>query len=366
MSGRVAATCLEEAPPGSERLAALGGPCRFGAQADQRRQPRLQPFALRGILDHGLDGRAELLGSLLGTVRFENARLALHDLPERPEGDALAVGRTPSLPPEDDLRLVVDEGPKLRDEPALADTRLPGHRDELDRRLPQRSRVRLLEQGEIVLAPDERRLRGLDEVDAEPRPEIDRPPDRDRLGLAFDRDRLELLVVDGVARRAVRDLADDDTADGSNLLQARGRVDDIAGNHALAFLRASAERDYGLAGIDCRPHGELGLRMGLVQLGDRVEDPQRRQDGSLRVVLVRDRGTEDRHHGVADELLDRAPAALDLLLQPCVIGAQARPDVLGIGAVRTLSEADQVDEEDGDDLALLLGRRRASERGRAG
>jgi hypothetical protein len=81
---------------------------------------------------------------------------------------------------------------------------------------------------------------------------------------------------------------------------------------------------------------------------------------------VRDRGAEDRHHSIADELLDRATAALDLLLQPRVVGAEARPDVLGIGAIGTLRETDQVDEEDGNDLALFLGCRRRSERGRAG
>jgi hypothetical protein len=59
-------------------------------------------------------------------------------------------------------------------------------------------------------------------------------------------------------------IPDDDTADGSNLLQARSGVDDVAGNHALAFLRARAECDDGLAGIDGSPHGELELGVGLV------------------------------------------------------------------------------------------------------
>src|SRR4029078_8645312 len=36
-----------------------------------------------------------------------------------------------------------------------------------------------------------------------------------------------------------------------------------------------------------------------------------RPDGPQRVVLVRDRDSEDRHHGVADVILDRPTVALD-------------------------------------------------------
>ena len=43
-----------------------------------------------------------------------------------------------------------------------------------------------------------------------------------------------------------------------------------------------------------------------------IADRERGADGPLGIVLVRDRRAEDRHHRVADELLDRAAAALDL------------------------------------------------------
>ena len=68
---------------------------------------------------------------------------------------------------------------------------------------------------------------------------------------------------------------------------------------------------------------------------------------------MRDGRTEDGHDGVLDELLDRAPVALELLAQPGVVGTDARPDVLRIGGLRSGREADEVAEEDGDDLALL-------------
>ena len=43
-----------------------------------------------------------------------------------------------------------------------------------------------------------------------------------------------------------------------------------------------------------------------------VADRERRADGALGIVLVRDRRAEERHHRVADELLDRAAVALEL------------------------------------------------------
>lgn len=65
--------------------------------------------------------------------------------------------------------------------------------------------------------------------------------------------------------------------------------------------------------------------------------------GALGVVLMRNH---------------RPAVALDLLPQPGVVGADASPDVLGIGCVRGGGEADQVAEEDGDNLALFLDRSR--------
>jgi hypothetical protein len=58
---------------------------------------------------------------------------------------------------------------------------------------------------------------------------------------------------------------------------------------------------------------ERGVR--LVQLLDRLQNPKPDSDGTLSVVLVCDRRSEDGHHRVTDELLDRAAVALDLLPQ---------------------------------------------------
>ena len=61
-----------------------------------------------------------------------------------------------------------------------------------------------------------------------------------------------------------------------------------------------------------------------------VADRERRPDRPLGVVLVRDRRAEDRHHRVADELLDRAAEPLELGLQPRVVGIEEGGDVLGV------------------------------------
>ena len=65
------------------------------------------------------------------------------------------------------------------------------------------------------------------------------------------------------------------------------------------------------------------------------------------------RSAEDCHDGVADELLDGAAIALELLLQPRVIRAEEGSDIFGIHLLGALREPHEVAEEDRDDLALL-------------
>jgi hypothetical protein len=68
---------------------------------------------------------------------------------------------------------------------------------------------------------------------------------------------------------------------------------------------------------------------------------------------VRDGRAEDGHHRVADELLDRPAETLDVCLDPFVVGPERRADVLRVRPIGPVRETDKVDEEDGDDLALL-------------
>ena len=120
---------------------------------------------------------------------------------------------------------------------------------------------------------------------------------------------------------------------------------------ALAELGTRAERDDGLAAVDRCARLELELR-------DALEDHEACAHRALRVVLVRDGRAEDGHHGVADELLERAAEALDLRLRARVVRLQPRAHVLRICGLRGRGETDEVDEEHRDDLALLARRRR--------
>jgi hypothetical protein len=79
---------------------------------------------------------------------------------------------------------------------------------------------------------------------------------------------------------------------------------------------------------------------------------------------VRDRSTEDAHHGFADELLQTSSKALDLVFRGGMVGAQPRPHVLRISLLRL--RADEVGKENAYDLALFAYCGRGGRRRRAG
>ena len=124
-------------------------------------------------------------------------------------------------------------------------------------------------------------------------------------------------------------------------------VDDVAGDHPLARARARVERDERLARVDADANLELERRLVLVQLRDGVADRERRAHRALGVVLVRDRRAEDRDDRVADELLDRAAVALELVRAAARGTArEQRADVLRVEPLRPRRRADEVGEDD--------------------
>ena len=172
-----------------------------------------------------------------------------------------------------------------------------------------------------------------------------RPPDRERLRLPLGSDRLLLAVLDRVTRHAVRGLADQDPAGGRERLETRGRVDDVAGDDSLARARLGVERDERLAAVDRDPEFELGR--------ERVADRECGADGAFGVILMRHRRAERGHDRIADELLDRSAESLDLRAYAFEVRALKRAHVLRIELLRLRREADQVAEEDRDQLPLL-------------
>ena len=85
----------------------------------------------------------------------------------------------------------------------------------------------------------------------------------------------------------------------------------------------------------------------------------------LGVVLLGDRRAPDRHHGVADELLDRAAVALDQRARRLEVAREQLPHLLGVAALRQRREADEVGEQDRDEPALGTGAA-CAQRGDAG
>ena len=136
-------------------------------------------------------------------------------------------------------------------------------------------------------------------------------------------------------------------------LEPGGRVDDVPGGHPFALVWSRSQRDEGLAGVDGDAHLEVGLLFDHP-----VTDRQRSPDGTLGIVLVRDRRAEQGHDGVADELLDRTAVVFELGAKPRIERRQERADILRIEALGSRCEPDQVGEENADDLALLAGRGR--------
>src|SRR5919108_5704648 len=170
--------------------------------------------------------------------------------------------------------------------------------------------------------------------------------------LALRLDPLAALVQDRVARRAIRLLADEQPAFGRGGLETRRRVDDVPRGERVTA--AGVERDDGLAGVHCGPGSEVE-RVVTIQVADCLQDAKTRADGALGVVAVRGRRAEHGEHGVADELLEDTAILLDSALGLGVIQLERLADVFGIGTVRAGGEADEVHEQDGDELPFLAG-----------
>ena len=351
--GRSRGQRLEEAPPRGERLLLRGGL--------RQRPRRAEPGAAFSQARSGSSGgsaRSSFASASSGESDSRMPALGLDDLPERPEGDPLAVGQAAALPPARRARARPRGRRRARRHRRLLPT--PGSPTIVtswqERCCAERSKVPI-RSGFSSSRPTSgvACVRITSRAEAGARRE--RAVERERLRLALHLHRLERLVVEDALGRAVGLLRDRDPVHRRRALQARGGVDHVARHDPLALLRARAERNDRLARVDPDPHLQRERRVRLVQLLDRLQDPKAGPDRALGVVLVRDGRTEDRHHRVPDELLDRPAVALDLLPQARVVGPDARAHVLGVRSLRGGGEADEVAEEDGDHLALLLHRR---------
>ena len=165
---------------------------------------------------------------------------------------------------------------------------------------------------------------------ATPRPAVP-PPDLDRTRA------LHLHRARGEPARAG---AEQDLAGLCGLLKPGGEVHGLAGRESrLGVL------DDDLARLDADPHGQA-------QRLDRGEDRQRRAQCALRIVLVRERHAERRHHGVARELLDRSAVRLDAARDLLEVPVHTLAHDLGIRTDDEPGRIHEVDEQHRRDLPL--------------
>jgi hypothetical protein len=160
--GTLLGDVLQEPPPRGERLLAFG--LRRGLDPEQGQESLAKPGSL-ALREHSV----ELGDRDVGCIRLQDAGMSPKDLAERPERDAFAVRPAPSLAPGYERREAVDVAPELCHDSALPQAGLSDDGDELGRVRRERFVKDALEDRQVYLATDERRVVA-GEVGAEPRP----------------------------------------------------------------------------------------------------------------------------------------------------------------------------------------------------
>ena len=240
-----------------------------------------------------------------------------------------------------------------------------------DREQPHRAAVgarveELLDETQLGVAPDERGLEALLALLARDAGDhARRPPQSQRLGLALDHVLAAVLIGDRLRGHLARGLVDVDRAGLGDALHTSGGVHAIAHHQRLG--RVVARRDLARDHAGARP--QPGRADFLAEHADLVHQLQSRTYRPLRVVLARHRRAPDRHHRVADELLDGAAVTLDDRACGLEVAPQELANVLGVAGLGEARVADHVDEQDRDeahlrrdDRARIGHRRRGPER----
>jgi hypothetical protein len=345
------------------------GPVQIFEHDDERalmrerlQQPSHRPVRLvhRPQSFRGADGTGDEVGDEIAGLVFTEQlrdnrprlflRHLLHDLDQWPVGDALAVGQTPS---DQHARLLADGPDSFAQQARLADPGLAEHGHELAAPLSDRALKTRRKGRELLLTTDERgRERTREGGDL--RENAEQTPGRDGMCLALEHQLVNGLDEHRLLHQPERWLTDQDFAAGSALLQSCGDVHGIAGDERLAW----AGDDF--AGADARPRLELSPVVALqIDVERREPEPHlaRRPHRPELVVFVGEREAEDGHHGVADELLDRAAVSLQHRAHRLVPACHHAAERFRVEPLAERRRLDQVAEEDGDDLAHRAWRR---------
>ncbi len=241
---------------------------------------------------------------------------------------------------------LVQTGEQLVGEPRLADPRLAGDRHEDGH--PGRGRA-----GE-ALAQDRHLARSPDERDRPARGPGGEPLDRVRGQVHQEALRADVPALPerdlGLGER-VRRLAHEHLSGSGCGLEPRRRVHDRSGDQELPRGTQAGGRH---ARLDPHAHLErVGEPEGDPLAAETAADREPCPDRAERVVLVNRRQAEDRHHGVADELLRPAAERLQLLGGGVEEPAQDLACALRVEALREPRRIDEIGEQHRDHLAFL-------------
>ena len=237
-------------------------------------------------------------------------------------------------------------GEEFLDQPGLADAGRADHGHQAAAPAATDPAVDLPQMVEFHGAADERRTPGPTGrlVDA------DEPVRGYRRALSLQRQRWYRLRVHRRTTELHRRGTDEYLADPRGRLQAGGSVHHVADDPRAAGGRL--RDDHGLAGVepaaDPQHEPEIPVQPD-VQLDECLDDVPGRADGAQRVVIVGGAGPEDRHHRIADELLNDPLMLLDRRAARVVVAVHGGVYRLGVHGLRHRGRADQVAEEHGDD-----------------
>ncbi len=228
--------------------------------------------------------------------------------------------------PEDGIREPVDVVEELAAQPRLADPRLSGDRHQPCRAALERAVEQLLDQPQVALATDERRIETLLSLrPADPTEHPRRSPQAQWLRLSLDDVLAGVLVRDRGRGQLPGHLVDQHRAGLGHRLDPRGGIDAVSDDQALTRV---LDRRH-LARHDARSRAQARRARLVAEHRHCVDHVQRRSHRPLGVVLAGRGNAPDRHHGVADELLDDTAVAVDDRPRGVEIATQELAHILG-------------------------------------
>ena len=148
----------------------------------------------------------------------------------------------------------------------------------------------------------------------------------------------------------MRERSDDHLPRTRRSLEAAGGVHDVA--HGGVFAGGAHCPDEHLAGVHTDSHLGADAEV-LAEGGEGALHLERGPHRPLGVVFVGDGRPEQRHDGVADDLVDLTPEGGDVGDEPFEAAVDEVLHVLGVSRLGESGEPDQVGEQDRGDAPLV-------------